>query len=71
MSFTKERSRSMKTYGKIDLEARLAYCAARDDGFIDWEEAKRIAEECSEAGAQAVIDEFKRRHEIVIVSEED
>ena len=56
---------TMKTYGKIDLEARLAHIAARDDGLISWEEAIRVTEESNEVGAQAVIEEFKRRHGIL------
>jgi len=62
---------TMKTYGKIDLEARLAYVAAKDDGLVSWEEALRITQESSEAGAQAVIEEFKRRNGIAFAPEED
>ena len=67
----------MKTYGQIAYEAKEAYYAEHGETPLKnnpgkWEEnPTELAKSASEHGAQAVIEEFKRRHNIVISPEED
>ena len=69
----------MKSYGRIDFEAHnLAVSEAEfPDESVEtaalgeiWNAIKDM-QRGWEAGAQAVIEEFKRRHNIVISPEED
>ena len=59
---------SNKAYGQIYSEARDAFYEEHRKYGIDFTTLTRAS---SEAGAQAVIEEFKRRHNIVIPPEED
>ena len=62
----------MKTYGEVNWEAIKAYVASRGwESESQWRHESEIVMASSEAGAQAVIEEFKRRHNIVIGPEED
>ena len=67
----------MKTYGQIKYEAEQAYYAEHGEGVLkehicEWDKCPTVlAKGASEAGAQAAIEEFKRRHNIVIPPEED
>ena len=67
----------MKTYGQIGYEAKEEYYAKYGEAPLKgnprkWEDNPTdLAKGASEACAQAVIEEFKRRHGIVITPEED
>ena len=71
----------MKTYGQVDYEARLdweaknepfaIYLGTQPDPKRAWHLVIEQTRAMSETGAQAVIEEFKRRHNIVIPPEED
>jgi len=63
----------MKTYGQILSETRKAYLDAGSHigGNFNDVEWLKFVNEASEEAAKAVIEEFKRRHNIVIPPEED
>ena len=63
----------MKTYGQISNEAFMRHFFKEEVSQEELDKMWRLlpAKEPHEASAQAVIEEFKRRHSIVITPEED
>jgi len=64
----------VKTYGQISFEGYMKKMnpEVQPEEFDGaWEALPLGAKGSEEAGAQAVIEEFKRRHNIVIPPEED
>jgi hypothetical protein len=66
----------MKSYGEIDFEGRDAWFQAHGgDVFranpLAWQRRAQLAKDTAEAGARAVIEEFCKRNNIAVPSEED
>jgi uncharacterized protein YeaC (DUF1315 family) len=64
---------AIKSYGQINFEAEeeIFRRTTPANFLMKWGQAHQLVKEAAEAGAQAVIEEFCARHNIVITPEDD